>query len=54
MKGRPKLPAGSQDFVRIRENRLCVDKTAHIARMAMEGDFSFLSRPRRFGKSLTG
>lgn len=29
-----------------------VDKTAYIARMAQEGKYFFLSRPRRFGKSL--
>ena len=29
-----------------------VDKTSHIQRLANEGRFYFLSRPRRFGKSL--
>ena len=29
-----------------------VDKTAHVLRLAREGKYHFLSRPRRFGKSL--
>jgi len=48
------LPVGIQDFVKIRErDYVYVDKTAHIHRLitGSEGVF-FLSRPRRFGKSL--
>ena len=29
-----------------------VDKTAHMLRLTREGKYHFLSRPRRFGKSL--
>ena len=34
------------------EHYLYVDKTRHIHRMITEGCYYFLSRPRRFGKSL--
>ena len=48
-----KLPIGIQTFREIREEGYCyVDKTSLIARMADEGKYYFLSRPRRFGKSL--
>jgi hypothetical protein len=48
-----KLPIGIRSFSQmIEENYLYVDKTAHIYKMATEGKFYFLSRPRRFGKSL--
>jgi hypothetical protein len=48
-----KLPIGIQDFPRLREDGyLYVDKTAFIHRLAQEGSVYFLSRPRRFGKSL--
>lgn len=48
-----KLPIGIQSFEIIQEqNYLYVDKTADIYRMVDEGMFYFLSRPRRFGKSL--
>lgn len=48
-----KLPIGIQDFVSIRqENYLYVDKTALMYRLVNEGRSYFLSRPRRFGKSL--
>ena len=48
-----KLPIGIQTFEGIRkENYLYVDKTALIWRMANLGKPYFLSRPRRFGKSL--
>ena len=47
------LPIGEQSFEKLRrENRLYVDKTQYIYRMAKEGTHYFLSRPRRFGKSL--
>ena len=47
------LPIGIQTFREIRE-RECyyVDKTAYIRRLLNEGKHYFLSRPRRFGKSL--
>lgn len=48
-----KLPIGIQTFSEIREeNYLYVDKTAFIWRIANTGKPYFLSRPRRFGKSL--
>ena len=48
-----KLPIGIQTFEGIRkDNYLYVDKTALIWRMANLGKPYFLSRPRRFGKSL--
>lgn len=46
------LPIGIQDFRKIRENDyLYVDKTALMYQLS-EGHYYFLSRPRRFGKSL--
>ena len=50
---RRRLPIGMQTFREIRE-RDCyyVDKTAYIGRLLDEGKHYFLSRPRRFGKSL--
>ena len=48
-----KLPIGIQTFVDIRQgNYLYVDKTAFVWRIANTGKPYFLSRPRRFGKSL--
>ena len=48
-----KLPIGIQTFEDIRtKNYLYVDKTALVWRMANMGKPYFLSRPRRFGKSL--
>ena len=45
--------AGIADFERIRQDgRIYVDKTDLIYRMTKESQFVFLSRPRRFGKSL--
>ena len=50
---RRKLPIGIQTFREIREDGCYyVDKTAYMARLAAEGKHYFLSRPRRFGKSL--
>ena len=50
---RRKLPIGIQTFSKIREDGYYyVDKTACIRRLADEGTHYFLSRPRRFGKSL--
>ena len=47
-------PVGIQTFERIRkEDKLYVDKTEYIYRMThSSGCYFFLSRPRRFGKSL--
>ena len=48
-----KLPIGIQDFEKIRTGGyLYIDKTEHVYRLASEGSYYFLSRPRRFGKSL--
>ncbi|WNJ16974.1 AAA family ATPase [Pontibacter sp. G13] len=48
-----KLPLGIQDFATLIEgNHVYVDKTETIHRMVTEGKYYFLSRPRRFGKSL--
>ena len=48
-----KLPIGIQAFSKIRqENCYYVDKTPHAWRLIQEGSYYFLSRPRRFGKSL--
>ena len=48
-----KLPIGIQTFEDIRtENYLYVDKTAFVWQLASSGKPYFLSRPRRFGKSL--
>ena len=48
-----KYPVGLQDFGKIRtENFVYVDKTEFVYKMADIGGYYFLSRPRRFGKSL--
>ena len=48
-----RLPIGIQTFRKlIDENYLYVDKTEHIHRLIVQGSVYFLSRPRRFGKSL--
>ena len=53
MPRRRKLPIGIQTFREIREGGYYyVDKTAYIERLLDEGKHYFLSRPRRFGKSL--
>ncbi len=50
---RKSLPIGIQDFETIRsEDFYYVDKTPLIRRLVDGGRFYFLSRPRRFGKSL--
>ena len=47
------LPIGIQNFEKIREaNYLYVDKTALVYKLVSTGSYYFLSRPRRFGKSL--
>jgi len=48
-----KYPVGIQTFERLRkENYLYIDKTDLVWKMTKESPFVFLSRPRRFGKSL--
>ena len=48
-----KLPIGIQSFKVLRNDRyLYVDKTEYLARLVTGGRVYFLSRPRRFGKSL--
>ena len=50
---RQRLPIGIQDFRRLRETgSYYVDKTPLIRQLVEQGDYYFLSRPRRFGKSL--
>ncbi len=50
---RKKLPIGIQTLSQIREgNYYYVDKTALAVKLSKEGKHYFLSRPRRFGKSL--
>ena len=51
---RRRYPVGIQTFSKIRQgNYVYVDKTALVYRLANESDGAFfLSRPRRFGKSL--
>ncbi len=49
-----KLPLGLQDFREIIQGDYkYIDKTKYIHSIASRGKFYFLSRPRRFGKSLT-
>ncbi len=50
---RRRLPIGIQTFRKLREQDCYyVDKTPYIERLLHEGTHYFLSRPRRFGKSL--
>ena len=47
------LPIGIQDFEKLRNfNNIYVDKTSYIYELARTSSPYFLSRPRRFGKSL--
>jgi hypothetical protein len=47
------LPIGVQDFEKLRNgDYLYVDKTALVYQLVTTGSYYFLSRPRRFGKSL--
>jgi len=49
-----KLPLGIQTFEKlIADDYLYIDKTEYIYRLVTHGSIYFLSRPRRFGKSLT-
>ena len=53
MEAMRKLPIGIQTFEKLREgNFLYVDKTAYVYQLASTSTPYFLSRPRRFGKSL--
>jgi hypothetical protein len=48
-----KLPIGIQTFSEIREeNYLYIDKTPQVKNLVDGGKYYFLSRPRRFGKSM--
>lgn len=50
-----KLPIGIQTFIKLRDsskNYVYVDKTADILRLVEGSGYYFLSRPRRFGKSV--
>ena len=48
-----KLPVGLQTFSKIREeNYLYIDKTKYALDLIETYTYIFLSRPRRFGKSL--
>lgn len=48
-----KYPIGIQNFEDLRlNNYIYIDKTKYIYKLANEGKYYFLSRPRRFGKSL--
>ena len=49
-----KLPIGEQSFEKLwRENKLYVDKSEYVYKLTQDdGAYFFLSRPRRFGKSL--
>ena len=47
------IPYGIASFKQVRqENKYLVDKTMYFERMERAGNFLFLVRPRRFGKSL--
>ena len=46
-------PIGIQNFEKLREGGyVYIDKTAKIHKLVSTGGYYFLSRPRRFGKSL--
>ncbi|MBP3239727.1 MAG: AAA family ATPase, partial [Oribacterium sp.] len=48
-----KLPVGIQSFEKVRESEnLYIDKTSFIYKLVHTDVPYFLSRPRRFGKSL--
>ena len=48
-----RLRPGISDYARLRrENHVYVDKTGELAQLLDSGEFLFLSRPRRFGKTL--
>ena len=48
-----KLPIGIQSFEKLRtEDYVYIDKTALLYNLVKKGGYYFISRPRRFGKSL--
>ncbi len=48
-----RYPCGIQTFDEIREeNYLYIDKTEYVYNLTHSAKYAFLSRPRRFGKSL--
>jgi hypothetical protein len=48
-----RLPTGESSFDKIRVGgQLYVDKTRQLYELLCSGGYFFLSRPRRFGKSL--
>ena len=48
-----KYPVGIQDFRALRQGGyVYIDKTPYIHQLLTTGKYYFLSRPRRFGKSL--
>ena len=48
-----RIPYGLSNFKQVRsENKYLVDKTMYFEKMELAGNFLFLVRPRRFGKSL--
>ena len=48
-----RIPYGISSFKQVREeNKYLVDKTMYFEKMELAGNFLFLVRPRRFGKSL--
>ncbi len=48
-----KYPIGIQDFEKIRQGGYAyIDKTKYLYKLVDTGNYYFLSRPRRFGKSL--
>ena len=48
-----KLPIGIQSFDKIRSDDFYyVDKTRYVHELTQKGQYYFMSRPRRFGKSL--
>ena len=53
MEQRAKYPVGIQTFEKIRKGGyLYIDKTKYVYDLANSSQYVFLSRPRRFGKSL--
>ena len=50
---RPRLLLGISDFSKLRSQQMVyIDKTGELATLLDSGDYLFLARPRRFGKSL--
>ena len=47
-----KFPIGLSTLADMRDDYYYVDKTSFVYRLANEGKYYFLSRPRRFGKGL--